>query len=520
MEIVTPTISFDDARKKLIGLPVRSGGLGHGIGQIDTIYFSRCEPPSVLTAKILSALNGKNLCYRYGKSHTRVPKNPKDRHEILNDATSLAGFLCDHFAFYNTDKDRYEIPSARELSIMLKSTSFISRLQEIKVFTDVAGFSPDFKPLLADYNQVSGIYLTDPEPLEPSFETTALNALLTDIVFKDEASKTNFIASLLMSMFPCSWQGDKPSTLIIASQVGTGKTIAGAIAAIVRSGSIAGAKPMPFAESDAELRKSLISRVMSGQNEIFIDNIKPREGGKQVSSQVLESWITSPEISDRLLGTNKVCSFPNSLHYTLTANATNFSRDLLSRSMIVDLHYDGMADEIRRSTTKPLEQAQELRMRVLAELKGMVVRWIDKGCPRANVTARFRDHAEVIGGILEVNGYKGFLSNSKESEIGLSDELGDLQYLIESQPSFSGAPKDWVAHAHLRKVFKRELGRAKGSGSCKIMSAILTRYIGRKFSVDDDGQQVILRQCDNERKNGKIFYLELVSSDAEVAAEM
>ena len=62
--------------------------------------------------------------------------------------------------------------------------------------------------------------------------------------------------------------------------------------------------------------------------------------------------------------------------------------------------------------------------------------------------------------------------------------------------------------------------RKRALSELKIMSAILTRYIGRRFSVDDDGQQVILRQCDNERKNGKNFYLELVSSDAEVAAEM
>ena len=62
--------------------------------------------------------------------------------------------------------------------------------------------------------------------------------------------------------------------------------------------------------------------------------------------------------------------------------------------------------------------------------------------------------------------------------------------------------------------------RKRALSELKIMSAILTRYIGRRFSVDDDGQQVILRQCDNERKNGKIFYLELVSSDVEVAAEM
>ena len=52
------------------------------------------------------------------------------------------------------------------------------------------------------------------------------------------------------------------------------------------------------------------------------------------------------------------------------------------------------------------------------------------------------------------------------------------------------------------------------------MSAILSRYLGRKFSVDDDGLKVVLMQRDNDRKNSKIFYLKQVAGSAEVAADV
>ena len=508
METITPPIDLDKIRIKLTGLFPR---VSHS-GDVETVYFTKSEPHSILALKILNALKNLNIGYRYAGNLVKLPKNSDESYKLLSRPNLLAGFFADHLEFYDQDKDTYIHLPNKVLDILMSSEKFMSTLAEIKFFTNVAGFDPSFNELVGGYNQVSGIYLTDPEPLAPVFETKALDAVLADIVFKDESSKANYIASLLASLFPAKWLGDKPVTLITADQVGRGKTRAAEIAAIIRGGSLVSAKTTPFVENDAELRKSIISRVKDGQSEILIDNVKVRDGSKIISSQVLESWITSRELSDRLLGSNQIFSCPNALNYTLVANASNFSKDILSRSMIIDLHFNGHSDDIKRKSNRPLELALENRKKILAELKGMVVRWLDKGSPRSTVQARFRDYAEVIGGILEVAGYKGFLTNTREAESSLSDELSDLQYLIETNPSFSGAPKDWAEYADCKKVLKAELGRSKGSGRARTMSAILTRYIGRQFVVNETGDQVALKQIPNANNNGKEFCLEPVGT--------
>jgi hypothetical protein len=54
------------------------------------------------------------------------------------------------------------------------------------------------------------------------------------------------------------------------------------------------------------------------------------------------------------------------------------------------------------------------RANILAELAGMVVRWLDAGRPSAPAPCRFAMCGQIIGSVLSCNGLPGFLSNTRE----------------------------------------------------------------------------------------------------------
>ena len=56
---------------------------------------------------------------------------------------------------------------------------------------------------------------------------------------------------------------------------------------------------------------------------------------------------------------------------------------------------------------------------IQAELRGMVEKWKAAGCPRdTQVRHPFSEWASVIGGILKVNGFRGFPRQLRDPPIG------------------------------------------------------------------------------------------------------
>src|SRR4029079_7871653 len=128
-----------------------------------------------------------------------------------------------------------------------------------------------------------------------------------------------------------------------------------------------------------------------GSTTILVDNAKAQSRGKtaRIDSPCLERSITDAVLSFRLLGHSKEIRAENSHLFCLTANGPDVSRDLITRSVVVNLEYEG--DPARRTFTIPDPEgyAQEYRLDLLGELIGMVETWRAAGSPRADVASRF-----------------------------------------------------------------------------------------------------------------------------------
>src|SRR5688572_20640094 len=101
--------------------------------------------------------------------------------------------------------------------------------------------------------------------------------------------------------------------------------------------------------------------------------------------------------------------------FCITANALDFSCDLITRSVVLNLYHE--ADPEKRAFRMPDPEAHALehRIELLGELVGMVERWKASGMPRAHVSSRFnkKGWAQIVGGILEACNEPDFLDNAE-----------------------------------------------------------------------------------------------------------
>jgi hypothetical protein len=168
---------------------------------------------------------------------------------------------------------------------------------------------------------------------------------------------------------------------------------------------------------------------------VFLDNQKGT-----INIPILEGIMTSKELAIRGFHVQRKVRRPNDLLWLLTTNDATPSDDLLSRCIHVRLHYEGDPDsrEFKMSDGELLAYVHDNRAGILAELSGMVVRWLDAGSPTAAADSRFKVFGRVIGSVLAANGLPGFLSNTREEVRRNSARHQQLialaERLIDSRP--------------------------------------------------------------------------------------
>ena len=84
--------------------------------------------------------------------------------------------------------------------------------------------------------------------------------------------------------------------------------------------------------------------------------------------------------------------------------------------------------------------AYQHRVELLGELAGMVTRWSQAGRPEGTRSHRLHRWAKLIGGILEANGFDGFLTNYEEAAQSFNAELEELTALAEAALAAAGGP--------------------------------------------------------------------------------
>jgi len=220
----------------------------------------------------------------------------------------------------------------------------------------------------------------------------------------------NYIGAALMTpLMPILVEDGHPGGVGWANKSSIGKTLSGQCLATLKDGEAAGV--VSVEDGAREVENKIISNVNDGRTVIFLDNQK----GK-LDVPIVEANMTSKQLSIRAFNVQRNVRRPNDLLWLITTNDAVPSDDLLARCIHYRLHYEGNPDvrEFAMSEGELLKYVQENRAGILAELAGMIVRWLDAGRPPAPSRYRFAKCGQIIGSVLTYNGLPGFLSNTRE----------------------------------------------------------------------------------------------------------
>ena len=374
----------------------------------------------------------------------------------------------------------------------------------IKLFTRNPVYTEDWRLVAPGHDPQSGIFYAGPAA-QIRNDTDHLDALLRDFCFKTPGDRTNYIGMLLTAILVPRFIGSKPAALFNGNQPELGKSILAQIIAIFRDGQPA--ETATYNPNDEEFEKRLGAVVRRGVTTIIIDNAKGRARNPRIESACLERSITDSILSFRLLGQSATIRAENSHIFCITANTPDVSRDLVTRSVVINLYHEGDPERREFSIADPEGYAQQHRLELLGELLGMVERWKAAGSPLAKAHSRFnkRGWGNVVGGILEACGEPDFLANAEESAALLDDtrrEFVELVAVLAEHPQGLWTAAELVELCGKHGLLTADLGDGSPRSCATKMGTLAGRFVGERFPLTDDRVAVFQRTTD---RKGKVY---------------
>ena len=351
-----------------------------------------------------------------------------------------------------------------------------------------------------------------------------LRRLLKDFDWAGVVDLTNVIGALLMGLLMNHFVEDgHPMVVVRGNQPAIGKSLLAKVIAMVFDGRrVAAIKK----SGDEEFDKLLCAMLKKRRRVVFLDNLRDK-----FDSERIEQIVTSPMIMVRILGTNDFGEWPNDVLFLLTSNNLTAGRDLVSRNLTIDLYTEGdpKKRQAARKTSRPLAYAAEHRAGILGELAAMVLRWVDAGRPDGELNTRFDKVSQIIGGILDVNGFPGFASNAEAAAIEMDDDLQRMHELIEEivggehgtetvirpgedASSAGRVAGNWVkAFERLHLINTKHDPDATDRAKTIMVGKVFSRYIDTTLKVEVGGRQwvVTLRKREGRSGNKKFYYAEV-----------
>ncbi len=152
--------------------------------------------------------------------------------------------------------------------------------------------------------------------------------VIQDFPFVDEASRANALAILFSILMRPVIRGHVPLAIVDAPSQGTGKSLLITALATIAVGKVS-SEAIPTKLNEDEWRKKITSILLSSSPFVLLDNIPDNT---TVDSPMLAATLTSSEISDRLLGGNRVITVPSRAVWAATGNNLRVTGDLPRRS--------------------------------------------------------------------------------------------------------------------------------------------------------------------------------------------
>jgi hypothetical protein len=443
----------------------------------------------------------------------------------------LANLFCT--AVEGQDSRTESVPAPKFVGAVLADEVLLRQLQAIRTYARRPVFDEGFRLCGSGWSPESGILVHGPD-FEPEEEAPAwgpqtpaldrlpplLRQLLGGFCWQSDADLANAVGLFLTGLLANHFIDDpKPIGIFDGNQRCVGKALLCQVLGRV----LDGVEPARILlDRDEELAKRLGAQLRDARSSVFLfDNVRSR-----IESTVIEQNALSPELRFRNLGSSTTIQRRNSYLWLITSNLTLGTEDLISRSIPVRLRYEGNPRD-RQFEGDPLELASRSRVRILGELAGMVLRWLQAGKPLASPRHRCRRWSQVIGGILSVAGLDQFLTNVEEAEAAIDEGLQALATLAErlfekkASPYYAlpredtnqrgKPPREWVSLFVEGELLVSQLANRNAQGQSTCVGNFLSAKVGREVTVETSrGVYTATLRARPGRGHQKLYYFEML----------
>lgn len=241
--------------------------------------------------------------------------------------------------------------------------------------------------------------------------------VIDEFPFVDDASRANALAILFSILMRPVIKGHVPLAIVDAPMQGTGKSLLITALAKIAVGNVS-SESIPTKQNEDEWRKKIISILMTSASFVLLDNIPDNT---TIDSPMLAATLTSREVSDRLLGGNRIVSLLSRVVWAASGNNLRVTGDLPRRSYSIRL--DANAERPWERTgfrIRELEQyVDKNRGNLLAAALTIIRGWYTNGKPMVRIPAlgSFQEWADTVGSVLAYAGIPGFLTNLETTQI-------------------------------------------------------------------------------------------------------
>ena len=177
---------------------------------------------------------------------------------------------------------------------------------------------------------------------------------------------------------------------------------------------------MTLGNSEDETRRTLTAKLGESPVVVLLDNVHT------LDSAALSAAITTPDVwTDRLIRTSAIVSLPVRCLWLATGNNPSLSSEITRRVVRIRMDARMARPEERTDFRHPdlMGWVQREQHQLVWALLTLAQAWVAAGRPDGDITlGSFESWARVVGGILNVAGIEGFLTN--RDELGVSDMEG------------------------------------------------------------------------------------------------
>jgi hypothetical protein len=463
------------------------------------LVWSEDEPAGDNAAALGQRLASFNDLFRqpgYGSGLVLVP--PDGKYKLVSKGADLASIIMDRVpvAVTKGGEVKGNKIAAAHLNAMLHAESFLGQFPAVDEVTQTPLFLPDWTLTKPGYNDGGfghRIFFVGGQP-EVSDSVAAITMFLDVMDWETNADRTNAVAAGLTVMLRNFWPGGKP--IIVAT---ANKSHAGKDTAILFATGESKSTSISWESKGWPVERNSVGALNHSPDTavLVLENARLDKGDKQIASAFIERLATDPEPLLFSTGTGPPVRRRNTFVVAISTNFGTLCEDILNRSL--PIHLATVGDVAARPCPIGNPRHEYLpanKERIGAEFRGMIVRWIEAGCPLdTDVRHPFSEWAKVVGGILMVNGFKGFLANYGTRKATDDPVRNGLGLLGAGKPNEWLSATDWARLAvdlGMKKVVvppgyqENEKAHARGLGS------VLRAHTHETLEAETEMEKVIL----------------------------